>query len=408
MNLGNGFANYPSWIQWYEYTGCFGGTLWVLLVNYLIFRAIKMFFLLEKTSKYHLYYSLSCLGLIIIPIIISLFIYYNYNEKGKTANVIIVQPNIDPYYEKFDAMTPEQQLAKLLKLAKIKTNQNTDLLVGPETAIPEIVCEGQLDASNSIDSLKNFIKKYPRLNILLGLSSFKVFKPGETISATARPYNGTEWCDEYNSAMMLNSSAAIQLYHKSKLVPGVEKMPWSEHLKFLEKYALDLGGTVGSLGIQNERSVFYSQDKKIMAAPVICYESIYGEFVSEYVRNGANLICVITNDGWWQNTAGYKQHFCYASLRAIETRRSVVQSANTGISGFIDQRGDVQQRTGWWQSDVIQQYVLLNEDKTFYVKYGDYIARFSKYLSIMAIVFSFALSLIRMFKKKIPEQDSML
>ena len=86
-------------------------------------------------------------------------------------------------------------------------------------------------------------------------------------------------------------------------------MPWSEHLKFLEKYALDLGGTVGSLGIQNERSVFYSQDKKIKAAPVICYESIYGEFVSEYVKNGANVICVITNDGWWRNTAGYKQHF---------------------------------------------------------------------------------------------------
>jgi apolipoprotein N-acyltransferase len=305
-------------------------------------------------------------------------------------------------------MTPEQQLAKLLKLAKIKTNQNTDLLVGPETAIPEIVYEDSLDRSNSIDSLKLFIKKYPRLNVLLGLSSFKVFKPGETISATARPYYGTEWCDEYNSAMMLNLSPDIQLYHKSKLVPGVEKMPWSEHLKFLEKYALDLGGTVGSLGIQDERSVFYSQDKKIKAAPVICYESIYGEYVSEYVRNGANLICVITNDGWWQNTAGYKQHFCYASLRAIETRRSIVQSANTGISGFIDQHGDVQQRTGWWEGDVLQQNVLLNEDKTFYVKYGDYIARFSWYLSIMAIIFSFALSLIRMFKKKIPEQDSML
>ena len=157
----------------------------------MIFRAIKMFFLLEKTAKYRFHYSLSCLGLILIPIIISLFIYYNYDEKGKQANVIIVQPNIDPYYEKFDAMTPEQQLAKLLNLAKHKTNQNTDLLVGPETAIPEIVCEDMLDESNSIDSLKIFIKKYPRLNILLGLSSYKVFKQGETISATARPYNNT-------------------------------------------------------------------------------------------------------------------------------------------------------------------------------------------------------------------------
>jgi apolipoprotein N-acyltransferase len=400
MNLGNGFANHPAWIQWYEYTGCFGGTLWVLLVNYMIFFAVKMFFLLERTSKFRLYYSLSCLGLIVIPFIISFFIYFNYHEKGESANVIIVQPNIDPYYEKFDAMTPEQQLAKLLKLAKQKANIQTDLLVGPETAIPEAVNEGMLDESNSVDSLKSFIAKYPQLNILLGLSSFKMFKRGENISATARLYSDTSWFDEYNTAMMLDPSMNIQLYHKSKLVPGVEKMPWSEHMKFLEKYALDLGGTVGSLGIQKERSVFYSRDKKIKAAPVICYESIYGEFVSEYVKNGANIICVITNDGWWKNTAGYRQHFCYASLRAIETRRSIVQSANTGISGFINQKGDVQQRTGWWEGDVLQQNVLLNEDKTFYVKHGDYIASLARYLSMMVLLYSFVLSLIRIFTVK--------
>ncbi|MGD0709745.1 MAG: apolipoprotein N-acyltransferase [Bacteroidales bacterium] len=408
MNLGNGFANHPAWIQWYEYTGCFGGTLWILLLNYMIFRAIKMFFVFEKTSKNRFIFSLFCFGFILIPIIISLFIYYNYHEKGETtANVIIVQPNIDPYNEKFGGLTPEQQSAKLLKLAKLKTTQETDLLVGPETAISE-VCEDQLDKSNSIDSLKCFVKKYPHLNILLGLSSYKIFRTGEIISPTARPYTENEWCDEYDSAILLNSSDNKQLYHKSKLVPGVEKMPWSEHLKFLEKYAIDLGGTVGSLGIQKERSVFYSQDKKIKAAPVVCYESIYGEYVTGYVKNGANVICVITNDGWWRNTAGYKQHFCYASLRAIETRRSIVQSANTGISGFINQRGDVQQKTGWWEGDVLQQNVTLNEEKTFYVKHGDYIARFSEYLSIMALLFSFCLTLIRKLKKIIPKQNSLL
>jgi apolipoprotein N-acyltransferase len=167
LNIGNGFANYPALIQWYEYTGCFGGTLWILLINYMIFRGIKMYFIGERTARYRLFYPLFSLGLILIPFIISLFIYYNYNEKGIQSNVVIVQPNIDPYDEKFDSMTPEQQLAKLLKLAKQKTSQNTNLLVGPETSIPEIVCEDRLDASNSIDSLKVFIKKYPNLYILL-------------------------------------------------------------------------------------------------------------------------------------------------------------------------------------------------------------------------------------------------
>jgi apolipoprotein N-acyltransferase len=60
-------------------------------------------------------------------------------------------------------------------------------------------------------------------------------------------------------------------------------------------------------------------------APAICYESIYGEFMSKYIRNGANLICIITNDGWWKNTPGHKQHMNYARLRAIETRTWVAR-----------------------------------------------------------------------------------
>jgi apolipoprotein N-acyltransferase len=76
-------------------------------------------------------------------------------------------------------------------------------------------------------------------------------------------------------------------------------------------------------------------------APAICYESIYGDFMSRYVKQGANLICVITNDGWWKNTPGHKQHMNYARLRAIETRIWVARSANTGISCFIDPNGNV-------------------------------------------------------------------
>lgn len=399
LNLGNGFANHPAWIQWYEYTGSLGGTLWVLAVNFMIFHVLKLYLNKEKSSAYRLKQIFFTAGIIIIPIILSLILFYTYKEKGESITVVAVQPNIDPYNEKFDALSSEQQLGRILKLARMKTDANTDLLVGPETAIPEGVWEDELDQSRSIDSLKLFIKKYPQLNILIGLSSYKMFKPGEQLSATARHYSGNAWYDAYNAAMMLDSTEKVQLYHKSKLVPGVEKMPWSKHLKFLEKYALDLGGIVGSLGVQDERSVFCSPDKKIKAAPVICYESIYGEYVSEYVKNGANIICVITNDGWWRDTPGYKQHFDYASLRAIETRRSIVQSANTGISGFFSQRGEALQRTSWWKEDVIKQNLQLNEEETFYVKYGDYIGRASYYISALTLLFSFCLSILRRVKR---------
>jgi len=144
--------------------------------------------------------------------------------------------------------------------------------------------------------------------------------------------------------MMLNNKG-IQLYHKSKLVPFVERIPFPRLFKPLEKFSINLGGTVGSLGEQEERTVFTSANGLIKAAPIICYESVYGEYVTDYVKNGANILCVITNDGWWRDTPGYRQHFNYACLRAIETRRSIVQSANTGISGFINQRGEILQAT---------------------------------------------------------------
>jgi apolipoprotein N-acyltransferase len=319
--------------------------------------------------------------------------------------VVAVQPNIDPYNEKFGGMTSEEQLAKLLKIAKLKVDDKTDLMVGPETAIPEGVWEDKLDNSRSVDSLRNFLQIHPNLNILIGLSSYKMFKPGEKISTTARhyPYDNGLY-DAYNTAMLLDTSDNVQLYHKSILVPGVEKMPFQKFLKPLEKFALDMGGINGSLGVQDERTVFYSADKTIKAAPVICYESIYGEYVGEYIRNGANIICVITNDGWWEDTPGYRIHFSYASLRAIETRRSIVQSANTGISGFINQRGEAQQMTGWWQGDVIKQDVQLNDKITFYVKYGDYIARSAFYMSIIFFLYTIFLSISRRVKRKsLPE-----
>jgi len=147
-----------------------------------------------------------------------------------------------------------------------------------------------------------------------------------------------------------------------------------KYLGFMKNIAIDLGGTSGSLGRQEEPSCFELKDGSKIA-PVICYESVFGEYLTKYVKKGAGLIVVITNDGWWRNTPGYKQHLSFSRLRAIETRRCVARSANTGISGFINQRGDLLQPTGWWTEDVIKGSLNVNDEMTFYVKHGDYIAR---------------------------------
>jgi apolipoprotein N-acyltransferase len=152
-----------------------------------------------------------------------------------------------------------------------------------------------------------------------------------------------------------------------------------------------MGGTVGTLGTSPKREVFCSQYGTPPFSPVICYESIYGDFVGGFVRNGAQILCIITNDGWWGNTPGHRQHARYAKLRAIETRRDVARCANTGISCFINQRGDVSQATPYWEEAVISQTVKANDAITFYVKYGDIIGRAALFLMgillLLAVVF---------------------
>ncbi len=154
----------------------------------------------------------------------------------------------------------------------------------------------------------------------------------------------------------------------------MEILPYPEMFGFLTQLIFDLGGTSGGYGRQKERTVF-RHEQDIRLAPAICYESIYGEFMTEYVRAGAQFITIITNDGWWGNTPGHRQHLAFSSLRAIETRRCIARSANTGISAFVDQRGDIRQATKYWEQTAIRARLPANDEVTFYVRYGDVIGR---------------------------------
>jgi len=384
LGLGNAFADNPTWVQWYEYTGTPGGSLWVLALNLMFFEWLR--------GNQKMIYGIACA--IFLPIMISFAMYYSYEEKENPVNIIAVQPNIDPYSEKFYGMDFEEQLNKMLQLAKQKVDSTTDYLVFPETSLTEEIWENDLEETKSIHILKEFLKPFPKLKIIVGASTLHFYEEGEKLSVTARKFRKQEgYYDAFNTAFQIDNSNSIQGYHKSKLVPGVERMPYPVVFGFLEKLAIDMGGMSGSLGTQDERTVFKGKEG---IAPVICYESIFGEYVGEYVRNGASLIFIITNDGWWGDTPGYKQHLIYGRLRAIETRRSIARSANTGISCFINERGDISQATEWWKPAVIQANINSNSEKTFYVNRGDIIGRVCFYVSALLIVIYFLL----MFRKK--------
>ena len=396
LNLGNGFANNINLIQWYEYTGILGGSLWVLLVNILLFKILH-FYIKNKTLKGYILNVLLSVLLIILPIFYSFILFNKYDKSDKKdVEIIVLQPNIDPYNEKFDGLSDIEQIQRLIDLSDSLVTPQTDYIVAPETAFPRGIWQHQIKNEKSIILIKNFIKKHPKLKFIVGVSSRKLFEKGDKISSIARKLKGTDlFYERYNSAIQIDSTNKIPFYHKSKLVVGVEKMPFPNALSFLEHFALDMGGTVGSLGKQNIRSVFYSQKDSIKVAPVICYESIFGQFVTDYVKNGANFIFIITNDAWWDDTDGYKQHLSYAKLRAIETRRSIARSANTGISAFINQRGEIIKQTKWWQKDAIKCNLKMNDEITFYTIYGDIIGRWAGFVAIILLLYLFVQTRIR-------------
>jgi apolipoprotein N-acyltransferase len=389
LTLGNGFAAYYKWIQWYEFTGVFGGSLWILVINILLFGFLSSFVQSSKFKVQSLKFK-AVLALLIVPIVISLIQYDCYVEKGNAIKVAVVQPNIDPYNEKFSGMNSKEQLTKLLRLSATVVDSSTNYLVAPETALPDGIWEEELSFHPDIKLLNSFIKPFPKLTVVIGAATYRQYEDGQSQSETARRFkNSPGWYDSYNTALQLdNFTDSIQTYHKSKLVPGVEKMPYPVVFGVLEKFALDLGGMYGSLGVDAEPKNFISHDA-MKIAPIICYESIYGYYISEYVREGAKLLFIITNDGWWGETPGHRQHLQYGRLRAIELRRSIARSANTGISCFINQRGDILQPTKWWTDDAIKTTLNANDELTFYAKHGDWIAKIMLPLSVTLLLFSF-------------------
>lgn len=392
LNLGHGFAAYNKWIQWYEFTGVFGGSLWILLVNILLLIIVRDVLDKKSSIRKQAIPLLGTLLLIALPVLLSLIMYNQYREKQAPVDVVVVQPNLDPYSEQYE-MAPSDVLDRMLRLAMTKADSNTQFVVCPESALQEYVFEDRFEESASLKALRQFNQSYRQISFISGISTRKIFEKGEPLSMTARKFKDADrYYDAYNTALYVKHDGTFQKYHKSKLTPGVEKMPYPRLFKYLENYAIDLGGTVGSLGIDAEQIPFSVSDS-LKIAPCICYESAYGEFMSSFVRNGANLIFVITNDGWWGNTPGHRQHLLFSSVMAIETRRSVARSANTGISCFINQRGDIMQRTDYWTPTAIRQKINANTGLTFYVKYGDYIGRLGLLVAALMALLTLTFSL---------------
>ena len=395
LNLGNVFSEKITWIQWYEYTGTFGGSLWVWLLNIIFYIAAKDYLTDKNRALLAKRVGIAML-FFAIPVVISYYSYINYSEKGlKTADVVVLQPNIDPYEEKYQVNNEDTSKAISYFLLD-KLDHKVNFIITPETMFARNILIDELANSAPVNTLKNLFLAFPQVNWVVGVSLLKFIEDKKDVTAQSNYLAEKDiWYNDYNSAFLLNydyfRSDTLPLYHKSKLVVAVENFPYQHLLKpILGDMLINLGGTVALKTTQSERSVFTGRETFGKAAPIICYETVYGEFVTDYIKKGANFLAILTNDAWWGDTQGYKQLLSYTRLRAIETRRSVARSANTGISAFINGRGDILKALPYRDFNTLRCTIALNEEVTFYVRMGDYIARIAGFLAFFIFLYAIA------------------
>ena len=383
LNLGNGFALFPSWIQWYEYTGTLGGTIWILTANILLAQL-----LLAHQHSWRKVWGTGAGLWILLPILYSYYTYVHYSEQGEEVELVTMQPNIDPKTRTFvdtGAYLPiRERVEFFIELSEPALTEKTQFLVWPEVAIDGYSFNEQiLHRYDVIKRLVEFKQRYPQLSLLTGITSLVSYpqKASKTASFSER-YNF--YYDIFNTALFVDQRGNLDIYHKFKLVPGAEFVHYLYNVRLPSTFTAGQGSRLGSLGMQKEPTVFFNT-ANVGVAPVICYESVYGDYLTEFVRKGASFLFAITVDGW-NNTPGYQQHFHYTRLRAIESRRSIVRSAYNGISGFVNQRGDVLKATQYEEQAAIKHTLQANTALTFYVRYSDYIPMAAICLSCVFIL----------------------
>lgn len=397
LTLGNAFATHTEWIQWYEITGVSGGSLWILCSNVLVFAALKEFKNAGRTKTYFIRLG-SWLLVLLIPVLASkMFTYQLKPNSAENKNIVVVQPNIDPYAKVSEqAGSFEWQLQRLISTTERAFDSNTALVVWPETALytPTRIQEETVKTNMFLNPLWAFLKQHPQLSLFTGIESFSVFNEKTKYSEPVFD----KYVESYNGSMLTDSSGPSAFYHKTMLVPGVETLPW--FLRFMKSWFEKFGGTTAGYAKQDSREVL-NEKHGYKIAPAICYESIYGDFIRRYIAKGANLICVITNDGWWKKTPGHKQHMNYARLRAIETRTWVARSANTGISCFIDPNGNVIDPQAYNTQAAIKFSVPVKTvTKTIYSKWGDWLYRLLSICSLLLVSWIIVLKIKDSISKK--------
>lgn len=390
LTLGNTQTYAIERIQFISFTGVYGISFWIVALNAIIYSAYLEFVRLEQKliSRQSLIAGVALLALLIIPEIHGRLV-LSTPDSASSSGVVrvgIIQPNTDPW-RKWET-NPEDQLESYFQITTGLVTEKPQLVIWPETAIPFRILLGKYSVSyhrlkGRIDSLGfALLTGYPET----------VFYQARSAPPGSRLIEGTKtYYDDFNAIMLLQPRVdSVQKYSKMKLVPFAERVPYAEKLSFLVD-AVKWNVGISGWGIGQDTTVFSlkTENREVKFSAMVCYESIYPDLVAAFVRKGAQLLVIITNDSWWGNTSGANQHLRYATLRAIENHRAIARCANGGISCFIDPYGRISEARDLYTQSTLIGNVKLSEGQTFYSKHGDVFARACTGIGALAVLGAF-------------------
>ncbi len=395
LTLGNSQAYFTLFIQAADIIGVYGISLSVLFINIFLYLYLKKIFTERKiVFSRELVFAFF---LFFVPLFYGAF-FVGKNFSNKKITVGVIQPNLNPW-KKWSAGSLDEQMNLYFDMSREAIRKGARLLIFPETALPVYITSPSY--KKELRRIFDFVDS-TGVPILTGMPDLNIF-PASRAPEDAKSFrNGDRKYTTYNAVyLFVPHTRLIQEYHKTKLVPFGEKIPYAEYLPFLGKL-LKWGVGISSWNTGDGARVFYVtiDYKNVVIGPVICIESIYPEYVTEFTRFGAQLLVVVTNDSWYGKSSGPYQHEAIAILRAVENRRYVVRAANGGISCIISPRGKITAETELFTRDVLVSEVGLNERLTWYAKHPYIVPYFSVFVTVFVTGLSIIFFMIKREMKK--------
>jgi apolipoprotein N-acyltransferase len=394
LTLGNGLATAPSLIQWYEYSGVAGGSLWILLVNILVYYTILVTFTGDAKPAKRIIGVAGLVVAVLIPAGLSYMIYNSFHEQGRTVEVASINTQFDCYSNKYE--TGNLHLVNnYLQYTLEAITSETVCVVWPETAIPQGIYRNKLNDDTVVRRIRAALKDYPHIRIITGIVLREmVFEEPNGIDVRRDTVSGCAF-REFNAAIQLTPSFNdIEIKTKSRYVPVTEKLPYPEYLAFVGRAIPALAGYSFSSGRFD--NALFASGGDLAIKPWICYEIAFPDVVEDKVQR-PEFFCLLMNEGWYNNLRVSKRFMYLSVVRAVENRRSIVRSSNMGISGITDQRGDCHGYPVNFGTHHFNSSILANSLPTFYSKHH----HFLNMLVIAAFLISLTSLLIIINPKKL-------